>query len=264
MLPDYHVHTKLCKHACGEIGEYIDASIKRGMKSIAITDHAPDPSGYDAQCRMEPGEFEYYKKTVLSNRDRMEGGVLFGIEADYYEGCEKNIAPLLESNSFDLILGSVHYIGDWSFDNPDFIHIWESSDVTGVWRSYFKIIRKLVETRMFHILAHLDLPKKFGYRPPENEIAEMAKPVLDLIAEHGMVVELNTAGLRWPAREIYPSTAILAMACERGIPVCFGSDSHCPNETGHEFDKALKTAKEAGYKTAVAFKAGKAAPYPLP
>ena len=47
--------------------------------------------------------------------------------------------------------------------------------------------------------------------------------------------------------EPYPSMLLMSMACERGIPVCFGSDAHRPDEVGAGFDTALDWAREAGY-----------------
>jgi histidinol-phosphatase (PHP family) len=75
----------------------------------------------------------------------------------------------------------------------------------------------------------------------------MARPVLDRIARSGMGIELNTSGLRKPVGEIYPSPLIVSMAREREIPICFGSDAHCPEDVGDRFTLALDLAREAGY-----------------
>ena len=60
-------------------------------------------------------------------------------------------------------------------------------------------------------------------------------------------IELNTSGLNRPVSEIYPSPLILSLAFERGIPICFGSDAHGPEQVGNNFDQALRFANEAGY-----------------
>lgn len=231
---------------------------------MAFSDHAPDPSGYDSAFRMAPGEFDFYYRTITEKRNALPDKVLLGIEADYYEGCEPYLSEWLPKWNFDLIIGSVHYIGDWAFDNPDLIHKWNSVDITGAWRAYFKLLEKLVNTQLFHVAAHLDLPKKFGHRPPDKTIAELVAPVLDAIAGNNMALELNTSGLKRPAREVYPSTQILQMAHERKIPICFASDAHSPNDIGYGFDQAVRAAKDAGYTEAVLFNAGHKTPYPLP
>jgi histidinol-phosphatase (PHP family) len=68
-----------------------------------------------------------------------------------------------------------------------------------------------------------------------------------------MTIELNTGGLRKAVNEIYPSPLLLKMARERNISICFGSDAHIPAQVGHEFNMALKLAKDAGYSECVRY-----------
>jgi histidinol-phosphatase (PHP family) len=141
----------------------------------------------------------------------------------------------------------VHFIDGWGFDNPEERHIWDSVDISATLIKYFETVMRLVNTRLFDAVGHLDLPKKFGHRPPESALKEMVQPVLDRMAESGMGMELNTSGLRKPVAEIYPSLLIVSLACERDIPICFGSDAHSPGDVSADFDAALQLAWKAGY-----------------
>lgn len=247
-LPDYHVHTALCKHAVGELTEYEKVASRRKIPEICFTDHVPSMNGYDPEHRMALGVFARYEEMVYDLQQK-EGPprVLFGIEADYYEGCGTVLEEWLSAHSFDFVLGSVHFINGWGFDNPEERHVWDSVDVTGTWQTYFETVSKLAASGLFDAVGHLDLPKKFGYRPPEKALMEMILPTLDQIASAGMGIEINTAGLRKPVKEIYPSVEILSMAREREIPICFGSDAHSPEDIGAGFDLAFDLAREAGY-----------------
>ena len=69
-----------------------------------------------------------------------------------------------------------------------------------------------------------------------------------------MVIELNTAGLRKPIKEIYPSQSLLEVAYELDIPITFGSDAHAVEQVGYCYDHATKLAKDVGYTQAVTFK----------
>ncbi len=247
-LPDYHLHTLLCNHANGEVADYRNAAKAKGIPEICFADHAPNPDGYDPQHRMRMDEFSVYQEMVGGQMDDRVPIVLFGLEADYYDGCEIFLEQWLDDQHPDLVLGSVHYIATWGFDNPSAKQIWKSVNITDTWRYYFSLVEKLVATGLFDVLGHLDLPKKFGHRPPENEIREMVQPLLDKVAKSGMGMELNTSGLRKPVKEIYPSPLIISLARERDIPICFGSDAHRPEDVGKDFSKALQLAKEAGYK----------------
>ena len=205
--------------------------------------------------------------------------VLFGVEADYYDGCERFLQDWLPHQEFDLVLGSVHYIANWGFDNPDERHVWDSVDVTNTWATYFNLIGKLADSRLTgrrladgrladgrlaDVVGHLDLPKKFGYRPSDRDLREMAQPVLDRIAAAGMAIEINSSGLRRPVHEIYPSALLLSLAKERDIPICFGSDAHRPEEVGWQFDASLALARSAGYTHAVQYRRRQCRPYALP
>ena len=245
---DYHTHTVLCKHASGTPAECVAHAAARGLAELAFTDHAPDPSGYDAGSRMDPDEFAEYVAMLAPSRSAAPLPVLFGIEADYYAGCEAYLRPWLQARPFDVVVGSVHFIGDWGFDNPAHRRVWEQVDLPQTWRAYFSLIARMAQTGMFDIAAHLDLPKKFGHRLPDALLLELGTPALDAIARAGMALEINTGGLRKPVQEIYPAPALLAAAHARGIPICFGSDAHQPSEVGAAFEAAVQLARAAGYR----------------
>lgn len=246
-LPDYHVHTGLCKHAHGEGKDYRMVARRQKLPEICFADHCPNPDGYDQPFRMELAQFDTYRSMVRSQQDSDVPLVLFGIEVDYYEGCEKFLLEWLPKQGFDFVLGSVHFIDGWGFHDKHSRHIWDSVDVTDTWKKYFLLVKKLVDLRLSDAIAHLDLPKSFGHRPPDKVLKELVQPVLDCIAAAGIGIELNTRGLRKPVGEIYPSPLILSMAREREIPICFGSDAHRPEDVGFAFEEALKLAREVGY-----------------
>jgi histidinol-phosphatase (PHP family) len=246
-LADYHIHTCLCKHAEGEVRDYKATALRRQITEICFTDHMPSFGGYDPAHRMDVNQYPSYREMIASLQDRETPAVLYGIEADYYEGCEPLLRRWLPSQDFDFVLGSVHYIDQWGFDNPEERHIWDSVDIKTTWRKYFQLVERLARSGLADAIGHIDLPKKFGYRPSERDLKEMVKPVLDTIAGAGIGMEVNTSGLRKPVGEIYPSPLIISMARERDIPICFGSDAHRAEEIGADFALALDLVREAGY-----------------
>lgn len=264
MIPDYHIHTPFCKHAEGRMEEFLEAARQKKMPEICFTDHAPNPDNYDLKHRMSIGEFELYEENVRSISSSGAPSVLLGVEADYYNGCERFLRKWLPRQKLDLVIGSIHYINNWGFDNPDEREVWDNVDVADTWRKYFELIGRLADTHLFDVIGHFDLPKKFGYTPGKHAIREMVGPVLEKIARAQMAIEINTSGLRKPVREIYPSVMLLGMAREHGIPICFGSDAHKPDEVGYEFASALEWAGKAGYSEAVRFSARHKKSYPLP
>ena len=135
MLPDYHIHTALCNHAEGAPSDYRLWARRQEIPEICFADHAPNPNGYDPKHRMTLAQFSQYREMVDVLQDEGQAPqVLFGIEADYYSGCERFLSHWLPTQGFDFVLGAVHYIDDWGFDNPDKRHVWDSIDVTATWQ----------------------------------------------------------------------------------------------------------------------------------
>jgi histidinol-phosphatase (PHP family) len=248
MISDYHIHTKLCRHAAGELIDYVAAAGNADLREICVTDHFPAPDGNDPRNRMPIEEYPEYLRIYSTVSNNPSPRVLLGIEADYYEGQGDYLASWLKAQPFDYVIGSVHYVGSWGIDNPAEIATWKGADVDEAWRRYFALISKLADTRIFDMVGHIDLPKKFGYRPQDEVIREIVAPALDRIASAGMGIEINTSGLRRPVKEIYPSPLILGMARQRNIPICFGSDAHRPEEVAFAFDQAVELAVNAGYR----------------
>jgi histidinol-phosphatase (PHP family) len=261
---DGHMHTALCKHATGTPEQFRQGAVTAGVPAITFTDHAPDPSGYDAGGRMSMAQFPEYRQAVLDLQDGRMPAVRFGIEADYYPGAERFLSDWLPRQEFDVILGSVHYLGDWGFDNPDNLHRWKSVDLKGVWKTYFDLIVKMTDQPWLDVISHFDLPKKFGHRLRDRDLRDLVQPVLDRVMETRLAIEINTAGWRKEVAEAYPSPLILELMHERGIPICFGADAHEPEHVGYRFDDAVRLAREAGYAESVSHRQRQLERIPLP
>ncbi|MEI7436024.1 MAG: histidinol-phosphatase HisJ family protein [bacterium] len=263
-LPDYHTHSRLCHHAEGTLAEYRAVAARRGLPALAVTDHTPNPVGYDSENRMGLSDYPCYQEMLRQLQDGHAPEVLCGIEADYHEGCEAYLPAWLSQQPFDVVLGSVHHIHDWGFDNPERRGDWARVDVQVVWREYFALVTRMAATGWFNIVGHLDLPKKFGHRLRDDLLREIAAPALDAVARAGMAIEINTSGLRKPVAEMYPSPLLLGMAYERGIAISFGSDAHRPEDVGADFGKALALARAAGYAEHATYRARRCTRMPLP
>jgi histidinol-phosphatase (PHP family) len=119
-------------------------------------------------------------------------------------------------------------------------------------------LRKSAESKLFDIMGHVDLVKKFGHRATEDMTGEVEETAR-VFRSTGMTVEINTSGLRKPVGEIYPAASILKIYAKAGVPITFSSDSHDPQDVGRDYDKAAALAKEAGYKEYRVFKRRKVA-----
>lgn len=255
LIGDYHMHTPLCGHAVGIPSLYAEHALKVGLKEIGFSDHAPLVSHFDPKITMNIEQLPLYYEMIEDVKNRFSGKltVKIGIEADFLPGFESDTKKILKSYPFDFVIGSVHFIRRWGFDDPAERQSWTNQDVNQVYRDYYELLRQSAQSKMFDVMAHVDLVKKFGNKPSKDmtdEIKETAK----VFKNAGMAVEINTSGLRKPCKEIYPSLRDLKIYCRAGVPLTFGSDAHLPEDVGRDFDKGVALAKAAGYKQYVIFK----------
>jgi len=255
MLIDLHTHTRRCGHAHGSSLEYAQAAIAAGLDMIAITEHLPLPDGYDplGVYAMRPGEVSDYVAEVRSVADSLtDTRVLLGIEADWIPEHVAQVAESLSSHPFDVVLGAVHFLDGWIFDDPDKISEWSGKDVTEAWHTYFSAFVQAAESGLFDVMAHPDLIKKFGFRPRED-LTALYQDVAAAVADSGVAIEVSSAGLRKPCAEIYPSAELLAAFGRAGVPATTGSDAHRPADVGSSLDDAIESLKTAGYERIVYF-----------
>lgn len=246
MLVDYHIHTARCGHASGEMSQYVQRAEEIGLGEIGFADHLPLLHAVDPHLTMSRSELPLYLEEVRLAAAGAAIPVRLGIEADYVPESVDELATTLGANSFDYVLGSVHFVDGWAFDDPRHIAGYEDRDHEQLYEQYFRTAIEAVQTGLFDVLAHPDLIKKFGILPAIDLSAYYAQ-LADAVARQGMAVEVSTAGLRKPIGEIYPTEEFLRACLERGIPVTLGSDAHAPEEVGYRFDDAVDLLRRVGY-----------------
>jgi len=99
---------------------------------------------------------------------------------------------------------------------------------------------------------YLDLIKVFKYLPTKD-IKIIALQTMKDIKASGMVLEINSAGLRKPIKEQYPSYELLELAYELSIPITFGSDAHAIEQIGYGYDEVVSRAKKIGFTQCITF-----------
>ena len=258
-LVDCHIHTQRCGHAVGTVDECVRAAVLRSLSGVVITEHLALPDEFDPHrnLSMPACDLEAYLVEVdLAKQRYPEIEVVAGIEADFLLGGEAETAIAIadardRADGVRMVLGSVHFIGDWAFDDPHHVEEWDERDVDGVWLDYFDLWRAAAKSGMFDVMAHPDLPKKFGHRP-SFDLRELYADAAATAADASVAIEVSTAGLRKPVAELYPAHDLLAAFCAAGVPATVGSDAHDPSEVGYAIPAAYDALAAAGY-TSVLF-----------
>ncbi len=248
MLVDYHTHTKLCKHGDGVVDNYIEYGIQLGLKEIGCSEHIPMPDHFDFEHRMSIEEFiTIYEPSFQRAKEKYGQKIMvkWGIEADFFPGTESYVQHFIDTRTFDYVIGSVHFLGEWGFDNPTYVWKYDERKIDEIYEEYFSAVAASARSGLFDIVGHCDLVKKFGHRPARN-LEELHREMMRVIKKNDLCIEINTSGMQKPAREIYPSIAILALAKEYRIPLTLGSDAHRPEDVGRDFDIAYPLLEEYG------------------
>jgi histidinol-phosphatase (PHP family) len=251
MRIDLHNHTTLCNHANGTMEEYIQKAIGLGIDIFGFSEHAP-MKNFEDGYRLKLEDKAIYEKNVLDLKMKYAKDIeiLLGYEVDFLQG--DYILDEIIGSDVDYIIGSVHYLDDWGFDNPAFIKEYEKRDIDTIWQEYFQANELMAKSGKFDIVGHMDLMKVFRFLP-KKEIKTLALQTLKTIKKANMVLEINSSGFRKPIKEQYPSQDILEVAYELNIPITFGSDAHSIEQVGLYYEDVVTLAKSIGYNEAIRF-----------
>lgn len=266
-LADYHIHIEKGPYTPAWLERFAAVGRQRGVRELGLTEHLCDfHEGQEASGMWWEGEpdeedreharrwwrgrprcsLDEYVAFVLSAHP--EGITLrLGVEVDYFPQAEDNLRRLLAAYPFDVVLGSVHWLGGWGFDHLDRLERWQGRDVDEVYRRYFAELGRAARSGLFDVLAHVDLVKIAGHRP-SFDLTPLYKEAAQAIAAAGVAVEVSTAGLRKPVHEIYPAEPLLRLLQEEGVPITLASDAHTPGDVGHAFEAAVSLARRCGYE----------------
>jgi histidinol-phosphatase (PHP family) len=256
MLTDYHVHlrpddpgTRPDEYFTAEnVERYLTAAGEAGIDELGVSEHVHrfraalevwDHPFWLESARDDLGAYSEFVRTTP---------LRLGLEMDYVAGREDRIANLLDVHEFDYVIGSVHFVRDKAVDY-DVWDIWESmGDADRVWELYFRTLAEAARSGLFDVLAHPDLVKVWGAgRPsPRRDPRFYYEPAVEAIEESGIAVEVSTAGLRKPVREIYPAPAFAEMCVEAGAAFSLSSDAHVPEHIGYEYGRAVEEMRGWG------------------
>ncbi len=268
-LVDYHVHTARCGHAVGAMERYVERALEAGLAEMGFSDHLflywVPPLERDPELGMAEWELDFYVQDVercraLYGRDI---NIRLSTEADFIPGHERELEAILRRYDWDYVVGSVHFVGGWGMDDSRYLAGYDRWAIDDLYRTYFDLIGQAAETGFFDVMGHVDLVKKFGHRPTEDQQDGYAR-LASRLAASGVCVEVNTAGLRKPCAEAYPHPGLLRACRAAGVPTTFSSDAHAPGEVASELAAAVELMREAGYAEYLTFAGRQRTAVPLP
>jgi histidinol-phosphatase (PHP family) len=235
---DTHVHSRFSIDSKAEPTAMVAAARAVGLKALVLSEHAefhPSITGYGF----------YDAGSVRDSIDSLRAAhpdlaIFRGIEITYLPECHADIRTFLEEQRFDYALGSIHLVDglDLSIEEAQDAFFRGRSQVEAYGR-YFEALEQLASCGLFDGLAHLDLCKRYGhlhYGPMDSGAFEgRIRRILEIMRQAGLVLELNSSGLRQAPGEPYPSLNVARTYLCMGGRVRLGSDAHRYEHVGHRF-----------------------------
>ncbi len=192
---DLHVHTKWSDGG-NSIEEMVEASMKRGYKYIAITDHTKAlgvAHGLDEKRVLE--QIEIIRKLNERNKDIV---ILCGVEANIGNDGTLDLPPEI-LKKLDIVVGSVH--SGFKQDRE----------------TMTKRVIKCINSGLIHVLGHPTgrlLGERDAYEIDMGEVLKSAR-------EKGIAIEVNAYPLRLDLTDIN-----CRRAKEIGVKLVISTDSH--------------------------------------
>ncbi|MDN5697919.1 MAG: histidinol-phosphatase HisJ family protein [Rubrobacter sp.] len=244
---DYHLH--VVAHAdrpmtVENILEYCEVAKSRGIRELGITEH---------DRFLDDIDLEAFREAKERSQDV---ALRLGIEVDFVPGKEAEMEHFATALPYDYVIGSVHRVGGEEVDNASVKDVYEKWDAYELYEAYYENVREAALSGRFQVIGHPDLIKIFRTYP-ERDITPILEKTAEAIAESGVVVDVNAAGLRKPVGEIYPAREFLEMFYRRGVPIILSSDAHAANEVGAGYEKSLPLVKDVGYTEVATFEEGR-------
>lgn len=281
-MSDYHLHIHPHRPTPGApppgtfpadyIDRYVEVALARGVTEIGFTEHLyrcveseaafgrwwkrdtypPLVAEMDEIMRLEQNlSLDRYVEAILDAKSRGLP-VKLGLEVDYEPGTEAAVMDLISGYPWDFLVGSVHWIGAWSFMRPWAPEEYARRGVRGTFSKYFELTTALAASGMVDVLGHADVIKVAGLLP-RGSLLPLYEPVVAATAASGMAVEVSSAGLRREIREIYPAPSFLALFHAAGVPITLASDAHVAEEAAHGHTEVVQAARAAGYEDYLRF-----------
>ncbi|MCI0363903.1 MAG: histidinol-phosphatase HisJ family protein [Phycisphaerales bacterium] len=267
MLATYHNHSTW-SDGKASVAELLAAARRMNIAELGISDHwVLHPTGKQFKWAMPTDRLADYVADLVAQRDDSadQGGpaLRIGLEVDWFPGHGEALQTALGKHNFDYLIGSVHQIQLSDLPAGEFVidtsaASWQKlteSQRNQIHRQYWINMNSLAQSGLFDIIAHIDLPKKFGFYPT-IDLSQPVGDALDAIAAAqktatsgggNSIVELNTAGWHKPCNDAYPTLDILRECRRRNINVTLSADAHQPEHLLRDFLRGAERLGQAGY-----------------
>ncbi|WP_324664741.1 PHP domain-containing protein [Haloarcula sediminis] len=229
MRTDVHTHTTFSDGAA--LSSMVGAAADAGLDGVGLTDHCivtDDAFGRRAQYDLVE-TYERRRELIESARERTDLALYDAAEVSFVASERDATRAFLDTAEFDYTIGSVHFAGEYDYTS-DAPHVGTDDEARrAAVERYYDAVVALVESELFDVLGHLDLPERLstlrGYsRPSDYERVAAA------LADARTVPEINAGRINRSLGQPHPDPSVLSRFADHGVSFVLGTDSHRPDE----------------------------------
>ncbi len=228
MFCDHHVHSHFSSDSQSTIHDICLEAIRKGMKTICITDHMDAVSH---QMMNDLRVVERFFKEFETEQCTFSGQIRLIAGFEFSEP-NKNIClyeKMLEF-PFEYHMCSVHHCAEGRFPIPSNIELHQAI------HEYLENVKEMISVDRIDGLGHIDLIRRYYGSFPY--IREEMQDILRKIIDKGLLLEVNTSsflrgGLSLPEQIDYVQDYIEL----GGQDIVLGSDAHRVEDIGKGFEQ---------------------------
>lgn len=253
---DCHTHSRLSHDGNYTVAEMVAKAKSMGLSYYAITDHLDRD-----YLEFAPDFYQLDPKKLAAEVAEAKEGALptylaLGVECGYSESACNAYLEELPQYPFDIILNSVHAIGNTDVYYPVYF---EGKTKTEAYAAYFdRVLNSVNAPYPYDVISHLGyvvrnapyVPKTIAYDDYRDILDRILKRIIDL----GKCLEVN-ANVVCETSPFCPNAGILARYRELGGDlISFGSDAHRTERIALNFNDVTEYLKEMGFTHYTVFK----------
>lgn len=251
MLCDIHTHSLYSFDGRDTVDALCRAAIARGVKVLAITDHAEALTGVPLNFKERERQLRQLQAVERAQEDyRGKLRILRACELGQPHMNPAYAQAFKTQFHFDYIIGSLHFFSG----NVDLYDLrYTRENVRGRLATYFEDTLAMLEYGGFQSLGHLDyimrlLQNCFDGSPTYRGYEAWIDPILESAAKQRMALEVNTSGLRKWMQALTMEVWVLRRFRELGGQyVTIGSDAHAAEDVGCGFSEACALLRRSGF-----------------
>lgn len=265
-LSNYHSHCTFCDGRSTP-EDFVKFAISHGFRAYGFSSHSPLP--FETFWNMSKDDMPEYLAEINRLKEKYAGRleIYTSLEIDYLDETYNPSIAYFQELPLDYRIGSIHFLPlsehlsednmvciDGAFaDYKDSVDRYFEGKISKLVTRYFDSTLQMIEAGGIDIVGHMDKiymngHKCEGFSFDADWYQKPFKAVLDLIAQKGLMVEVNTKNLI-KKQQIFPRKEYLGLLKDMNIPVMVNSDCHYPDLVNDGRTEAFEILKEIGFRT---------------